>query len=315
MRYFPVFLDLQDRDVLVVGGGTVALRKIETLRSAGARVTVIAATIHEDLQRIAAQGAIRLVQRRFEAADIAGPHLPRPWLIVAATDEPAVNATTARAAQAAGIVCNVVDDRELSSALMPAIIDRSPVQIAVSTGGASPVLARLIRERLETLLDESLGPLARFAERWRASARKVLASAGARRHFFSWLLTGPAANAIQARRQADADRIATRELARRQRLTDSAAADQGATGHVTLVGAGPGDPGLLTLKGLRALQEADVVIHDRLASAEVLDLARRDAERIDVGKRPGAGTTQEVINARIVEHAHRGQRVVRLKGG
>ncbi len=313
MRYFPVFLDLQGRDVLVVGGGAVALRKAETLRSAGARVTVIGESIHDELRARAARGEIALVERCFAASDVAAP-----WLIVAATNSRDVNAEVARAAQAARIPCNVVDDRELSSCIMPAIIDRSPVQIAVSTGGTSPVLARLIRERLEALLDESLGPLARFADRWRATARQVLANVTARRQYFSWLLTGPAASAIRARRGADADRLATRELARRRRLADrDAALAEGspAAGHVSLVGAGPGDPGLLTLKGLRALQEADVVIHDRLASPDVLELARRDAERIDAGKRPGAGATQSGINALLVEHARRGRRVVRLKGG
>ena len=317
MRYFPLFLDLAGRDVLVIGGGSVALRKVETLRSAGARVRVIAETIHEALRALATRDGIPLQERRFESRDIEAHGLPRPRLVIAATGDREVNAVVARAADAAGIPCNVVDDRELSTCLMPAIIDRSPVQIAVSTGGASPVLARLVRERLEALLDESLGPLAQFAERWRATARKVLASVSARRRYLSWLLTGSAAQAIRRGRSAEADRLATRELARLRHREDRADcdADSTAAGHVSLVGAGPGDPGLLTLKGLRALQEADVVIHDRLASAGVLELARRDAERIDVGKRPGAGTSQDAINALLVEHARRGRRVVRLKGG
>lgn len=317
MRYFPLFLDLDGRDVLVIGGGSVALRKVETLRSAGARVRVIAETIHEALRALATRDGIPLQERRFESRDIEAHGLPRPRLVIAATSDREVNAVVARAADAAGIPCNVVDDRELSTCLMPAIIDRSPVQIAVSTGGASPVLARLIRERLEALLDESLGPLAQFAERWRVTARKVLANVSARRRYLSWLLTGSATQAIRRGRSAEADRLATRELARLRHREDRADcdADSTAAGHVSLVGAGPGDPGLLTLKGLRALQEADVVIHDRLASAGVLELARRDAERIDVGKRPGAGTSQDAINALLVEHARRGRRVVRLKGG
>jgi uroporphyrin-III C-methyltransferase/precorrin-2 dehydrogenase/sirohydrochlorin ferrochelatase len=317
MRYFPLSLDLDGRDVLVIGGGSVALRKVETLRSAGARVRVIAETIHEALRALATRDGIPLQERRFESRDIEAHGLPRPRLVIAATSDREVNAVVARAADAAGIPCNVVDDRELSTCLMPAIIDRSPVQIAVSTGGASPVLARLIRERLEALLDESLGPLAQFAERWRVTARKVLANVSARRRYLSWLLTGSAAQAIRSGRSAEADRLATRELARLRHREDRADcdADSTAAGHVSLVGAGPGDPGLLTLKGLRALQEADVVIHDRLASAGVLELARRDAERIDVGKRPGAGTSQDAINALLVEHARRGRRVVRLKGG
>ncbi|MBV6422739.1 MAG: Siroheme synthase [Steroidobacteraceae bacterium] len=318
MRHFPVFLDLDDRDVLVVGGGAVALRKIEALRSAGARVTVVAPAFHEELRALAAGGDVTLIERRFVAHDLRMADAQRPWLVVAATNDRSVNAEVARAAAAARIACNVVDDRELSSCLMPAIIDRSPVQIAVSTGGASPVLTRLIRERLEALLDESLGTLAEFAGRWRTAARSVLEGAGARRQYFSWLLTGPAAAAVRAGRHAEAERLATRELARRSRYATPHDAGKGAppsAGHVTLVGAGPGDPGLLTLKGLRALQEADVVVHDRLASLEVLDLARRDAERVDVGKRPGAGTPQEAINALLVAEARRGRRVVRLKGG
>ncbi len=317
MRYFPLFLDLDGRDVLVIGGGSVALRKVETLCSAGARVRVIAEAIHEALRALATRDGIPLQERRFESRDIEAHGLPRPRLVIAATSDREVNAVVARAADAAGIPCNVVDDRELSTCLMPAIIDRSPVQIAVSTGGASPVLARLIRERLEALLDESLGPLAQFADRWRVTARKVLANVSARRRYLSWLLTGSAAQAIRSGRSAEADRLATRELARLCHRADRADrdADSTAAGHVSLVGAGPGDPGLLTLKGLRALQEADVVIHDRLASAGVLELARRDAERIDVGKRPGAGTSQDAINALLVEHARRGRRVVRLKGG
>ena len=317
MRYFPLFLDLDGRDVLVIGGGTVALRKIETLRSAGARVRVIAEAIHEALRALATRDGIPLQERRFESRDIDAPGLPRPRLIIAATSDRETNAVVARAADAAGIPCNVVDDRELSTCLMPAIIDRSPVQIAVSTGGASPVLARLIRERLEALLDESLGPLAQFADRWRVTARKVLGNTSARRRYLSWLLTGSVAQAIRSGRSAEADRLATRELARLRHGAERAERDAGpiAAGHVSLVGAEPGDPGLLTLKGLRALQEADVVIHDRLVSAGVLELARRDAERIDVGKRPGAGTPQGTINELLVEQAGRGRRVVRLKGG
>ncbi len=306
MQYFPVFLDLTDRPVLVVGGGTVALRKIDLLRRSRARITVVATTICGDLRERAATEGITLVERPFAVSDIA-----EHWLVVAATSDPAVNAEVSAAALARRIPCNVVDVRELSTFIMPAIVDRAPVQIAISTGGASPVLARLIRERLESLLDESLGALARFADRWRTTARQMLTSGTARREFLSWILTGPAAQAIRNQREPLADRLVTAELDRR-----TSARNRTALGHVTLVGAGPGDPGLLTLKALRALQEADVIIHDRLASAEVIDLARRDAERIDVGKAAGGrGARQEDINALLVEHAARGRRVVRLKGG
>ena len=302
MRYFPLFLDLSGKPVLLVGGGDVAARKFALLADAGAVVTVVAPELGVEMVAAVAAGSATHLEREFEAGDVNGV-----WLVVAATNDRAVNAAVAAAAHALRIPCNVVDDRELSSFIMPAIIDRSPMQIAVSTGGASPVLARLIRERLETLLDGSLGPLAAFAERWRERVRAKFSDIGARRRFLSWLLTGPVAAALRAGRTQRAEDLAARAL------EDPAAVPQG---HVVLVGAGPGNAGLMTLLGLRALQEADVIVHDRLVSPEVLDLARRDAARFDVGKFVGGGgATQEEINALLVEHAQRGEYVVRLKGG
>ena len=302
MRYFPLFLDLAGKPVLLVGGGDVAARKFALLADAGAVVTVVAPELGVEMVAAVAAGSATHLEREFEAGDVNGV-----WLVVAATNDRPVNAAVAAAAHALRIPCNVVDDRELSSFIMPAIIDRSPVQIAVSTGGASPVLARLIRERLETLLDGSLGPLAAFAERWRERVRAKFSDIGARRRFLSWMLTGPVAAALRAGRTQRAEDLAARAL------EDPAAVPQG---HVVLVGAGPGNAGLMTLQGLRALQEADVIVHDRLVSPEVLDLARRDAARFDVGKFVGGGgATQEEINALLVEHAQRGEYVVRLKGG
>jgi uroporphyrin-III C-methyltransferase/precorrin-2 dehydrogenase/sirohydrochlorin ferrochelatase len=305
MQYFPAFLDLADRSVLVVGGGAIALRKIELLTRCRARVTVVAPQVCTELRERVHTDGLVLIERPFVASDLSDH-----WLVVAATNRRDVNAEVSGAALARRIPCNVVDMRDLSTFIMPAVVDRAPVQIAISTGGASPVLARLIRERLETLLDESLGALARFADRWRVTARRVLPSGSARREFLSWLLTGPAAQAIRSHREPAADRLATAELDRR-----ATAHTNGVAGRVTLVGAGPSDPGLLTLKALRALQEADVIIHDRLASSEVIDLARRDAQRIDVGKYAGGGARQTDIHALLVEHASRGLHVVRLKGG
>jgi len=302
MRYFPLFLDLAGKPVLLVGGGEVAARKYSLLGEAGAVVTVVSPALGEELANAARAGKLTHRAREFSGADIEGA-----WLIVAATNDRAVNAAVAAAANAARIPCNVVDDRELSSFIMPAIIDRSPVQIAVSTGGTSPVLARLIRERLETLLDGSLGTLAAFADRWRDRVQARFPDLGARRRFFSWMLGGPVAASLRAGRTEKAE-----ELARRA-LDASNAAPQG---HVVLVGAGPVNAGLMTLQGLRALQEADIIVHDRLVSPEVLELARRDAARFDVGKFVGGGgATQDEINKLLVEHAQRGEYVVRLKGG
>jgi uroporphyrin-III C-methyltransferase / precorrin-2 dehydrogenase / sirohydrochlorin ferrochelatase len=288
--------------VLLVGGGEVAARKHALLKDAGATITVVAPALGTELTTELAAGAFAHRARTFEPADVAGV-----WLVVAATDDRAVNATAAAAAHAARIPCNVVDDRELSSFIMPAIIDRSPVQIAVSTGGTSPVLARLIRERLETLLDSSLGTLAEFADRWRDAVKRKFTDLGARRRFLSWLLTGPVAASLRAGRTEQAETLTRKALETEDALPH---------GHVVLVGAGPGNAGLMTLQGLRALQEADVIVHDRLVSAEVLELARRDAARFDVGKFVGGGgATQEEINELLVEHAQRGEYVVRLKGG
>ena len=302
MRYFPLFLDLAGKPVLLVGGGAVAARKFGLLSDAQAQVTVVAPQLGPELEAALARKELTHHARAFARADVDGM-----WLVVAATDDRAVNAVVADAANAARIPCNVVDDRELSSFIMPAIIDRSPVQIAVSTGGTSPVLARLIRERLETLLDGSLGSLAAFAEHWRERIKARFADIGARRRFLSWMLTGPVAAALRAGRPESAAQLT------RAALEDNHSLPRG---HVVLVGAGPGNAGLMTLQGLRALQEADLIVHDRLVSPQVLELARRDAARFDVGKFVGGGgATQEEINELLVEHAQRGEYVVRLKGG
>ena len=302
MRYFPLFLDIAGKPVLLVGGGAIAARKFALLKDAGAKVTVVAPELGDELSAALERAEFIHVPRPFAAQDLDGK-----WLAVAATNDRAVNARVSEVAGGARIPCNVVDDRELSSFIMPAIIDRSPVQIAVSTGGTSPVLARLIRERLETLLDGSLGTLAAFADRWRGAIKQKFADIGARRRFLSWMLTGPVAASLRADRTAQAEELTRKALE---------SSDGIPSGHVVLVGAGPGNSGLMTLQGLRALQEADVIVHDRLVSAEVLDLARRDASRFDVGKFVGGGgATQEEINRLLVEHAQRGEYVVRLKGG
>jgi uroporphyrin-III C-methyltransferase/precorrin-2 dehydrogenase/sirohydrochlorin ferrochelatase len=207
------------------------------------------------------------------------------------------------------IPVNVVDDREASRFIVPAIIDRDPVMVAISTGGTSPVLARRLRERLEAMIPKRIGELASWLRALRASTRRKLRDTDERRRFFEAVVDGPA-----ARRFIDGDRAGAQRIAQQLLATSSTAPPAG--GEVTLVGAGPGDPELLTLKALRALQDADVILHDRLVPAAILDLARRDAARICVGKAAGnIGSTQEEINALLIEHANQGRRVVRLKGG
>jgi uroporphyrin-III C-methyltransferase/precorrin-2 dehydrogenase/sirohydrochlorin ferrochelatase len=283
MLHFPIFLDLRGAPVLIVGGGEVAARKSSLLHSAGALVTVVAPEV-------------------FDSAGVRGKRL-----IIAATGDREINTAVAAAARQANVPVNVVDDAALSTFIMPAIVDRSPLVIAISSGGAAPMLATRLRARIEAMLDESWGRLAEFADRWRPRIRVALPDLGIRRRFYDWLLNGPVAVAVRAGREADANRLMQRQL--RQKAFAQ-------PGRVTLVGAGPGDPGLLTLHAHRALQQADVILTDRLVSAGILALARREAEIINVGKTPGGhGARQSRINRLLVVHARRGRAVVRLKGG
>ncbi len=301
MNYFPVFFDLAGQKVLVVGGGEVALRKVALLERSGAAITVVAPRILPELMERA--GAVTLKVREFEPADLDGARL-----VIVATSRRAINRWIATVSESRGIPVNVVDDRAASRFIVPAIIDRSPVLVAVSTGGASPVLARRLRERLEALIPKTMGEFALWLRALRGPAKR-LRGIDARRRFFEQLVDGMAARRFAAGDVQGARRVAHQLLA-------AASATPPARGEVTLVGAGPGDPELLTLKALRALQDADVILHDRLVPDSVLDLARRDAERICVGKAAGSvGSTQTEINDLLITHANQGRRVVRLKGG
>jgi len=302
MRHLPVFLDVETAPALVVGGGRIAARKVALLRSAGAQVTVVAPTACPELAGLAARGELAWHPRAFEPADVSGARV-----VFAATDAEAVNEAVAVAARAAGIPVNVADDGARSSFILPAIVDRSPLLVAVSSGGAAPMLATAVRARIEALLDSSWSRLARFADRWRAAIRAARPAIAARRRLYEWLLDGPVAEAVRAGREPDADRLLEAALAQESPPP---------RGFVSLVGAGPGDPELLTLRALRALQSADVILADRLVGPEILARARREAEVVDVGKTAGGpGAWQERINRLLVHHARRGRRVVRLKGG
>ncbi|MEO5560669.1 MAG: siroheme synthase CysG [Dokdonella sp.] len=302
MKLYPLFADLTQRAVLVVGGGAVAARKVENLLSAGAHVTVGAPALNAQLSQWVAEARIR-----HRTGEFCDAWLDEVWLVIAATSDRPLNRSIATAATARRVFANVVDDAALSTFQVPAIVDRSPLVIAISSGGSAPMLARQLRERLETLLDPALGALATLADRFRTHIRTRHPELGARRRFYDRLFDGRVLGLL--RREQPALAQATLENALRETHPPH-------FGSVVLVGAGPGDPGLLTLKGLRALNEADVILHDRLVSPEVLALARRDAVCVEVGKAAGQhSTAQTRIHALMLEYARKGQRVVRLKGG
>ena len=299
MNYFPVFFDLTAQRVLVVGGGEVALRKVTLLERSGAAITLVAPEVLPELVERAEAGKITLRVREFVPEDLDGARL-----VIVATSRRAVNRWIAALSEARGIPVNVVDDREASRFIVPAIIDRDPVLVAISTGGTSPVLARRLRERLEAVIPKKIGELASWLRALRHSARRRLRDTDERRRFFETIVDGAA-----ARRFIEGDAHGAQAIA--QRLLARTSTAPRAAGEVTLVGAGPGDPELLTLKALRALQDADVILHDRLVPESLLDMARRDATRISVGKAAGGiGSTQEEINALLIEHAAQGKRVV-----
>ncbi|WP_429083130.1 siroheme synthase CysG [Aeromonas bivalvium] len=302
MDYLPIFCRLDNKPVLLVGGGEVAQRKARLLLDAGAQLTVVAPELDPELAELAANGSIEWLAGEFAPAQLTGK-----WLVVAATDRREVNALVYQSANQARIFANLVDDPTRSSFIMPSIIDRSPLMVAISSGGKAPVLARLLREKLEALLPQHLGAVAAFAGSLRERVKARFATMGERRRFWERLL--------------GADRLgqalARGDSASANQLADSLFAEESkAHGEVVLVGAGPGDPGLLTLHALRQMQQADVVIYDRLVSDEVMALVRRDAKRIFVGKQAGNHCVpQEGINQLLLEEAKKGQRVVRLKGG
>jgi uroporphyrin-III C-methyltransferase/precorrin-2 dehydrogenase/sirohydrochlorin ferrochelatase len=304
MDLLPIFLNVRERDCLVVGGGQVAARKIALLQKAGARVTVIAPDLCDELSQQAENNKITYHQRDFVESDISNQSV-----IIAATDERQVNEDISRAAHALGIPVNVIDNPDLCSFVMPSIIDRSPVQIAVSTGGASPVLARLLRGRLESFIPSACGRLASLVEEYRDAVKKRFANIESRRYFWERILQGHVAELVYAGRDDEARAALDNEIATSDDVESN-------IGQVFLVGAGPGDPDLLTFRALRLMQQADVVVYDRLVSEPILDMVRRDAQRIYAGKERNHHTIQqEDINQLLIRLAKEGHRVLRLKGG
>ncbi|MCC5873372.1 MAG: uroporphyrinogen-III C-methyltransferase [Gammaproteobacteria bacterium] len=304
MDYFPIFIDIRAARCVVIGGGEIALRKAEALARAGAAVDVIAPVIRSELRELAATTGGACQDRGYEPDDLRAARL-----VVAATDDGAVNRAVSEHARTLNIPVNVVDQPDLCTYIVPSIVDRSPLVIALSSGGASPVLLRLLRERLERMFPAAYGELARLAGSVRERVREVIRDGDGRRRFWERVLEGPVAEAAVSGRMEQARAMLHAEIE-----AGTVAADRG--GEVWLVGAGPGDPDLLTLKALRLMQRADVVLHDNLVSPQILDLVRRDAERIYVGKRRSLhAVRQEGINALLLEHARAGKRVLRLKGG
>jgi uroporphyrin-III C-methyltransferase / precorrin-2 dehydrogenase / sirohydrochlorin ferrochelatase len=299
LDYLPIFLQLQGRACAVIGGGEVAARKTALLIAAGGKVTLTAPALCPALEARRQRGEIVYRADRYTSDAIDGAAL-----VIAATDERSVNAAVSRDAQARGLPINVVDDPELCSFIMPAVVDRSPLVVAVSSGAASPILARQTRARIETLLPATYGDLARFAERFRERVKSALPPAQ-RRLFWERTLQGVVADLVLAGRPAEAEAALEQALATADRAAQ-------AKGEVYLVGAGPGDPDLLTFAALRLLQQADVVVHDDTIPGAILDLARRDATRL-----PGVtGSAEPAASPQaLLALAAPGKRVLRLRAG
>lgn len=302
MDYFPLFCKLENRDCLLVGGGEVAERKARLLLDAGARVTVNAKAFNQQFICWQEQQQLTLVSGDFSVA-----LLDNKWLVIAATNDASINQRVSTEAEKRRIFCNVVDSPKEASFIMPSIVDRSPIMVAVSSEGHAPVLARLLREKLEAILPQHLGKLADYAGYLRQKVKQKYQTMIERRRFWEKLFTHD--RLAQALANHDSDQV--------ERLTHELFdTELEHRGEVVLVGAGPGDPGLLTLKGLQQIQQADIIVYDRLVSDEIMALTRRDAQRVFVGKRAGFHCVpQEQINQMLLEQAQKGRRVVRLKGG
>ena len=303
MEHLPIFINLKQKPVLVVGGGDIALRKINLLIKAQASVNCLSPLFCDGIASLSADKSVNLIQKSFEPDDIKNYSI-----IIASTDDSLVNSSISELAKKANIPVNVVDSPELSSFIMPSIVDRSPVIIAVSSAGKAPVLARIIRAKLETVIPNAYGLLAEIAGEYRQKVKNRFSNIKDRRAFWESAFSGVIAEKVFSGRINEARGDIE------EQLENSVEID---LGEVYLVGAGPGDPDLLTFKALRLIQQADVVLYDRLVSKGVMELVRRDSELIYVGKKGGSdeSTRQEDINEQLVKLAKSGKRVCRLKGG
>ncbi|WP_158965823.1 siroheme synthase CysG [Paraglaciecola sp. L3A3] len=303
MKYFPIFLDTTDLSCLIVGAGEVAARKAELLLKSSATITVVAPWACDTILRLAAENKINFINKEYEETDLTDKQM----VFVATSDSP-LNVTIHDQARAHKILVNVVDNTPLCQFITPSIVDRSPITIAISSGGVAPVLLRYLRQRLESLIPHKVSLLGQFSEKFRELVKQRLSTVTERRYFWEDVLEGDIAENVYQGNLTKAEQKLIAKLDKQEGQTTP--------GEVYLVGAGPGDPELLTFKALRLMQKADVVVYDRLVSPEILEMVRRDAEKIYVGKaKSDHAVPQEQINDLLARKALEGNRVVRLKGG
>jgi len=304
MEYLPIFIQIKNRPCLVVGGGSIAARKVALFRKAQANVTIVSPELCDELLKLKDEGLIQHINRKFEDSD-----LDKCVAVIAATNQRTINEKVSELAHNLRLPVNVVDNPDLCSFIMPSIIDRSPVVIAISTGGSSPVLARLIRTKLEGSIPAAYGRLAKLVEGFRDKVKSRFPNVESRRGFWENILEGKVAELVFTGHEEEAGKVLDKAI-------DTQSEKPEMPGEVFLVGAGPGDPDLLTFRALRLMQQADVVVYDRLVSPAIMEMVRRDAEIVYVGKERDKHTMQqESINQLLVRLAKEGKRVLRLKGG
>ncbi|WP_196140176.1 siroheme synthase CysG [Aliikangiella sp. G2MR2-5] len=304
MDYFPLFMDIKNKSCLVVGGGEIAFRKANALLRAGACVSIAAPEFSDEVLELKHQEKCELIRECFNPS-----HLLNKVLVIAATNDRSVNKQVYQSAKDASIPVNVVDNPDLCTFIFPAIVERGPMTIAVCSNGNAPVLGRLLRAKIESIIPFQYGKLAELAQKYRAKVKSVFSNTNQRRDFWESVFEGKIAHTIFEGKFERAEALLQQKLAARSFAQET-------RGEVYLVGAGPGDPELLTFKALRLMQQADVVIYDRLVTPEILDLTRRDAQKIYVGKKSKFHCVpQSDINKLLLEYAEKGHRVLRLKGG
>lgn len=311
MESFPLFFKLKEQPVLIIGGGEIAWHKANMLSRAEPKLKIIAPELHHSTAKLIDEQGFEYEQREYQPSDLDGVRL-----VVAATDDAELNGRIAADADSRGIIVNAVDMPDLGNVIFPSIVDRSPLVIAIGSGGRSPVLARLLRARIETLIPAGYGRLSALVGSLRAKAKEVFPNMDKRRRFWDWHLQGHAGQLAMRGKVEEAEEVLVKALENQKNRPESDTEGDYETGEVYLVGGGPGDPDLLTFRALRLMQQCDVVLYDRLVSKEVLELVRREAERIYVGKELNPySITQENINQALVDQALAGKRVLRLKGG